>query len=495
MKFGSIVEALASHAAATPDHLCLVDEKKTCTYAQAWQYIRLFSESLKALGLKPGDRVVVHMNQSIEAMVAALGIHLAGGVFVPVEKNIADSRIIEIMTFTDAEILVAVQPIKHDCAFVDLNTLCQPGRQPGPADDQVTFPRPDALSEILFTTGTTGKTKGVMLSFRNQLDAAENVVQAAELTDQDVYMIPQALSHSSGIRRSYAALLAGAVLVIQNDLVFIKEFFDAMNRCRVTVLSLVPAYLALLLELASEELQKYRKQLRVVQLMSTPTPEAQKARLCELLPETRFFNSYGATEAGAIADFEFSRYPGKANCIGTANINSRIVFMDDDGYVMAETAKDRPGLVTCEGPTIMQGYWKDPDLTTTVLKGGRLILSDLGYTDEDGHICLLGRRDDVINTGGNKVSPTEIEELVMRMPGIKECACVPMPDKIMGHVPKLYVVMKSGHEFLQQEIYAYLSGRLEAFKVPRIIEQLDALPRTTGVGKINRKALIKEQTC
>jgi long-chain acyl-CoA synthetase len=212
-----------------------------------------------------------------------------------------------------------------------------------------------------------------------------------------------------------------------------------------------------------------------------------------LLPNVRLFITYGSTEATGSAHFEFSKYAPKPNCVGIENVNSKIVFVDDSGNLIGRATPDNPGIVATEGDTVMLGYWKDPELTAKYLINGKLISADLGYRDENGFIYVVGRRDDVIISGGNKISPFEIEDAVIELDDVKECACIPIPDKIygMGSVPKLFVVMKTGREFSQNEILRHLFEKLELFKLPRVIEQIDALPRTEGVGKISRKNLIK----
>ena len=137
----------------------------------------------------------------------------------------------------------------------------------------------------------------------------------------------------------------------------------------------------------------------------------------------------------------------------------------------------------------MKGYYKDETLTADTLRGGYVYSSDEGYWGEDGLVYMLGRRGDIINIGGMKVDPAEIEEKVNQHPQIEDCACVPMQDDIAGQAPKLFVVMKEGEEFLPISIRNYLNDKLESYKLPKIIEQMGKIPRTYN-GKIIRKKLI-----
>ena len=161
--------------------------------------------------------------------------------------------------------------------------------------------------------------------------------------------------------------------------------------------------------------------------------------------------------------------------------------MDDNGKVITAT-KDKPGCLFFEGPMTMAGYWKEPELTQKVLQDGKIFTNDIGYRGEDGYIYLLGRKDEVINSGGNKIAPVEVEETMLRCEKIEDCACIPVWDPVAGQIPKLYVVMKSGEELCQEELIRFLSERLEFFKIPKKIEQLDKLPRAYN-GKLLRKEL------
>jgi long-chain acyl-CoA synthetase len=139
----------------------------------------------------------------------------------------------------------------------------------------------------------------------------------------------------------------------------------------------------------------------------------------------------------------------------------------------------------------MMGYWLDPSLTDSVLSDKRLVMADIGYLGDDGMLYIMGRRDDVINTGGNKVAPYEIEELAMKLPFVRECVCVGVTDKIKGYVPKLYVVTRDNEEYSQKEIYNFLSTHLETYKLPKYIEEVEAIPKTSDFGKPRRNILME----
>ena len=202
------------------------------------------------------------------------------------------------------------------------------------------------------------------------------------------------------------------------------------------------------------------------------------------------FNDFGSTEACGSAYFEWSAFDPKPDCVGVESLHSRIVFLDDDDSVLEHTDRAHPGIIATEGGTLMTGYLNAPDLTAEVFRDGRVLSSDLGWRGSDGMVYFLGRRDNIIVSGANKISPVEIEDVVSRIAEVKECACVGVPDEIMGQVPVLFVVWDR-EPLPIDRLTAELEKRVDRFKIPRPenIHVIDALPRTAGTGKVIKRKL------
>ena len=211
--------------------------------------------------------------------------------------------------------------------------------------------------------------------------------------------------------------------------------------------------------------------------------------LCRLLPRTRLYNTYASTETGIISTYNFNDGHPQAGCLGRPMKHSRLFITEE-------------GTIACQGPTLMTGYVGDPELTATVLRDSdignhqyptsntqqpTLFTSDCGIIDEEGRLHLSGRADDVINVGGFKVAPAEVEDAAMSMPGIADCICISAAHPIVGRALKLLVVMAPGEEFDKRVIARYLKTRLEPYKIPLLYEQVDKVSRTYN-GKLNRKA-------
>lgn len=466
----TILSMIQYYAENMPAQVCLIDAARDekITYASFWTQILKYASSVQ-----PDQHYILQTRQTIAHMIAFYGIQAAGSVAIPVEANVTDERLAELSKQFDAQIL----PLEY--------TL-------GDKEVQFVPPDPERIACVICTTGTTGKSKGVMSSFRCRFCGADNVRYSYEITPDDIALVPQVLSHSGGLRRVEAMLVSGGTAVIMGAAMLFGNVFGAIKKYHCTILQFVPAQVAQILERAERLLLEVAPQIRIISVGSAVIPERDKERLRELLPGVRLFNDFGSTEAIGSAYFEWSAFPSKPDCVGVASLHSNIVFLDENGDVIKNSSRAYPGIIATEGGTLMSGYLNAPALTAEVMKNGRVLSADLGYQDEDGMIYILGRKDDIIVSGANKISPAEIEDAVLRIPGVRECACVPKPDKVMGHMPALFVVWEK--EALPSDKLIRLLGKaVDRFKIPRSenIYITDILPRTPGTGKILKHELVE----
>lgn len=464
----TILSRLQYFAKNTPDKICLVDavSGEQSTYASFWSQILKY-----ALTIQAEKRYILQTRQTIAHLVAFYGVQVAGSIAIPVEATATKERLGELAGQFQAEIL----PVEY--------TL---------SDKEAVFvpPDPEQIACVICTTGTTGRSKGVMSSFRCRFCGADNVRYSYEITADDTALIPQVFSHSGGLRRVEAMLVSGASAVIMGAAMLFGNVFGAIQKYHCNILQFVPAQVAQILKRAEKLLLKAAPQIRIVSVGSAVIPEQDKERLRELLPEVRLFNDFGSTEAIGSAYFEWSAFPEKPGCVGVASLHSKLVFLDDNGVVMENSSRDCPGILATEGGTLMSGYLNDPKLTAEVMRDGRVLSSDWGYQGEDGMIYILGRKDDMIVSGANKISPIEIENAVLQIPGVKECACVAKPDSVMGQMPALCIAWEN-EPLPSDEVVKALGGKMDRFKIPRAenVYTIDALPRTFGTGKIMKHEL------
>jgi acyl-coenzyme A synthetase/AMP-(fatty) acid ligase len=175
--------------------------------------------------------------------------------------------------------------------------------------------------------------------------------------------------------------------------------------------------------------------------------------------------------------------------VGKPYPGTDLKFLDEGGFPKENVSHRDFGIIACKNDSVMSGYWKEPELTNSTIVDGYVVMADVGYRDDDGFVYLAGRRDDVIVSGGHKIAPYEVENIASQIPGVSECVCIPREDKIAGFVPVLIVAMEEGAEFSAKEIAERLAERIEGYKMPRSIHQINEMPRVGNTRKIDRRKL------
>lgn len=486
--FRSVVEAVFSHAENTPDKLCLADETRSVTYSQYKEEICKMASHLVSLGVEKSDRVLVEASQTVSYLGLELALQLIGAVFVPIERNCAWNKIVRLISVSGAKFAVTMKPAQENVE-VKVLTLAEIVKASEKEEQYKygSFPESDDVSEILFSTGTTGAEKGIIISHDNNIALAENVMYGVKMLEDNVEMIPSPLNHSHGLRRYYGNMVKGATVILITGAMNVLKFFQMMDQYKVNSLDLVPTALSVLLKLSKNKFAEYKDIIRYIQFGSAPLVVADMEAIKGMLPNTRLYNFYGSTESGCICIYDFNTDKDKPKCIGKPAHNVKIVIVDEDRNEI-ESSPDSTGLVASFGRMNMLGYWNDEAETAKVMADGFVYSNDEAYFDEDGDIILLGRKGDVINTGGNKVSPEEIEEAARKHESVTDCGCIGVPDSIKGSVPKLFVQIKDGYEFEPISLRTHLTTLLEPYKVPEYIVQIDKIPRSFN-GKILRRVL------
>ena len=424
---------LRQHAEETPDRTAVICDGETISYAALYQRVQA-----RAATLPQGQVVVFRSSQTVDFLVTYFAIHLAGSVAAPLERDTPEPLFQEITA-----------------------SLTGSDLPPGSAD-------------ILYTTGTTGRSKGVIISHRTILADAENLIAGQGFSRDLVFIINGPLNHIGSLSKLFPVVMLGATLYILNGMRDLNAFFDALDYPAPKMATFfVPATIRMLLQFAPERLASYANKLDFIESGAAPLAHADMLRLCELLPHTRLYNTYASTETGIIATYNFNDGQCLQGCLGRPMPHSRLVITSE-------------GLIACQGDTLMTGYVNDPELTATILHDDTIFTADMGHIDEEGRLRLEGRQGDVINVGGYKVAPTEVEDAALSLPQVNDCICIAVDHPLTGQALKLLVVTPEGQPFDKRQIARALKAQLETYKVPLLYEQVEKIQRTYN-GKINRK--------
>ncbi|MBQ9841918.1 MAG: acyl--CoA ligase [Clostridia bacterium] len=480
----SIVKSIYEHSLSQPQKTALIAPDRTVDYATLWKMVAGMAALLKEKGLKKGERVILEANHTVEFLVMCYGIHLAGGVHAPVEHAAPEERVSAIAAeITPAMILTGEHPLENFSV-----TLDELAAYDGPLPE---FPTEDMLQEILFTTGTTGKSKGVMITHYGQMNMCQSQNAVLNYSIDNVWLIPTPMNHAAGLRKTHMSMVRGSTVLLMAGFTNLKLFFDNIKNYHVTSIYLPPSGVHYVLMLGAKELAKYDDQLDFLYSSSSALPGGDKEKLISLLPNVRKFDAYGGSEVGAVCYIDYNAVSGNTKCVGKPNPGVDIYIVDEHYNRMEDATADNPGIIAIRSNTVTAGYWNEPELTANTIQDGVIYMTDLGYM-ENGYLYLVGRRDDVINVGGLKIAPTEVEDVALRHPTVDECVCIPYEDRVYGRVVKMLVKLNEGCELDAKALSDYLLDKLEAYKVPKYIVAVEDIPRTFN-GKIDRKRIIAEQ--
>ena len=422
---------LKQDAELYPTKTAIICGDKSLTFCELWNAVCKTAETL------PKDEIVVfRASQDIDFMVKYLALHINGSVAVPVEKDLPENSFNEIIEF--------LKPCK---------------------------PTPE-VADILFTTGTIGKKKGVMIPHRAIIGNGENVIEVQGFDHDSTFITTGPMSHIASLSKISPVLIKGATLIITEGMKNVNDFFDAMDLpFQKFGTFLVPSAIRILLQFSEDRLRKYASKIDFIETGAAAISTSDIQKLCEVLPNSRLYNSYASTETGLVCSYNFNDGKCLEGCCGRPTSRTNVIISPE-------------GLIACQGKTIMTGYACDDELTNKVLIDNTIFTSDFGEIDQDGNLRILGRSDDIINTGGFKVAPTEVENVALSIPQIADCICVPAPHPVLGTALKLIYVTKAA--ISKKEIALFIKSKVESFKVPFYYEESDKIQRTFN-GKLDRK--------
>lgn len=430
---------IEQHARLCPQKTAIVFGEEKCSYAELWERVSRRMKELKHIDR--GQVCCLRAVTSIDFLISYFALHKVGGVAVPLEKSLPD-----------------------ETYKIISQKMCS-------------YKVPEGAADILYTTGTTGKSKGVIISHRTILADAENLIDGQGFSRDLAFVINGPLNHIGSLSKIYPVIMLGGTVILVDGLKDINKFFEAFNYPAAKMATfLVPASIRMLIQFSSEKIKALAEKMEFIETGAAAISQSDMLELCRLLPHTRLYNTYASTETGIICTYNYNDGKCVSGCLGKPMKHSSITISDK-------------GKIICYGDTLMSGYVDDPEMTASILRDGAIFTSDVGKIDENGMLHLIGREGDVINVGGFKVAPTEVEDAALAFPDVEDCVCVPVDHKITGKALKLLVVMKCEKNLDGRELALFLKSRLETYKVPLLYSQIEHVERTFN-GKINRKYYI-----
>jgi len=510
-----VEEFLEFSAGRFPDKIALVCGSRRLSYREIEEQSNQLANAMIALGIQRGDRVAIYVENSVEAVLSIFGTLKAGAVFLMVNPTTKPEKLSYILNNCRAkgwichgtklasmrnywsqtphlENVIVVGQKSSDfvggamrcVALEDLlaynvhSTRCPPKK--GIDID---------LAALLYTSGSTGNPKGVMMTHLNIVSAATSITTYLEKVPDDVILNVLPLSFDYGLYQVLMGFKVGGTIVLEPSFTYPHAVIEKIAHEKVTGFPVVPTIVAILLQM---DLTKYDfSSLRYITNTAATLPAHHIFQLRKLFPRIKIYSMYGLTECKRVSYLPPDQIDIRPTSVGKGMPNEEVYIADEHGNRLG------PGVVgelVVRGAHVMRGYWEMPEATEKVLKPGPLpgetvlYTGDLFRMDEEGYLYFVGRKDDIIKSRGEKVSPKEVENVLYGIEGVAEAAVVGVPDEVLGQAIKAVIQLKEGVTCSERDILRHCAQHLEDYMVPKFVEFRDVLPKTAN-GKINRREL------
>jgi len=480
-----------------PDSPAVVDTaaKLTLTFTELDLRCRSIAGGFSALGLRPGDRVALLMANGHTYIESYVALPAAGFVIVPINTRLADPEIEYILRDAGVRALITDRPpsaienvVEHVIRVADdFEHLIASASTPTELDELHAVDEHD-LAGLFYTGGTTGPSKGVMLTHRNLIANMWNTINCCEMRADDRYLVMSPMFHAAGTYAVLASLALGATQVTVPA--FDPEVvLDVIAAEGITTTLAVPTMMVALCESQSRR-PRDSTSLRLLTHGASPVAVETVRRFHQLFPGTAMIHLYGATELSplttALADEQDELGGPRERSCGQPVLGCRVAIIDSDGNHLPA---GESGEVVVRGDNVMAGYWNKPEETAAVLRNGWYRTGDVGWIDSQGFLFLVDRAKDMIVSGGENVYSTEVEQALMTHPGVLECAVYGIPDPRWGEAVAATVVAREGIDLTDTELVEHCRSLIAGFKVPRRIEVIaDPLPKSAA-GKILKREI------
>ncbi|WP_037623651.1 acyl-CoA synthetase [Streptomyces aureus] len=490
----------ARRARKTPDRIAVVHEDRTWTYRELHERVLRLAHALRGLGAGPGDRIAYlgpNHPAFLETLFAAGAL---GAVFVPLNTRLAAPELAHNLSDSGSTVLVhapeqagaaraaaAAAGVRHRIALAGPDDSAPgyeellAGAGTGALDESV---MPDDPCIIMYTSGTTGRPKGAVLTHGNITWNSVNVLVDTDLAGDEVTLVAAPLFHTAGLNMTCLPTLLKGGRVVLLGAFDAERVLELVESLRVTYLFGVPTMydaMAARPRWATTDMSS----LRTVNCGGAPVPARTIAAYLER--GLAFSQGYGMTEASpGVLYLDKEQTSAKAGSAGVPH------FFTDTRLVRADGRDAGPGErgeILVQGPHVMTGYWGRPEETEAAFtEGGWLRTGDVARVDADGYAYIVDRVKDMFVSGGENVYPAEVEEVLLTHPAVEECAVIGVPDPVWGEVGRAVVVLRPGSRADRHDILGHLTGRLAKYKIPKSLVVTDTLPRTAS-GKIVKPAV------
>jgi len=468
-----------------------LDKKFVLNHNECITYGDLYANSLKIASylkeqIGTGKNIVLISHNNVFFITAYLGILKSGNICIPLNFAIEQSNLDHILSITESSIVFASKAVLKKVSFKNVKTIIDEDEFEKIIENQSTviFDKEfsdEKLAEIIFTSGSTGEPKGVMISHKNIMANTDSIIKYLHITSSDIICVVLPFYYCYGLSLLHTHLKVGASIVLNNNFMFLGTVINDLIKYKCTGFAGVPSHFQMLLKKSTSFKTTEFPDLRYVTQAGGKLHNVFIEEFIDAFPNIDFFVMYGQTEATArLSYLEPGKVREKLGSIGKAIPDVELKIVDDLGE---EVGIGIEGELVAKGKNIMGGYYKNQDDTAETIVKGWLRTGDIAKKDKDGYIYIVARKKEIIKVGGQRVSPKEIEEVILSVPNVIDCTIESIYDEVLGEALKAKIVIVSldNQDKIKELILKSCRSKLALYKIPQVFEFIDNLSvKSTG---------------
>ena len=474
----NLIDFLKKNVENHGDKIAVIDNEREITFIELYEKVEKFSNNIKILNQE--EIISLISENSISFIIAYLGIINSGKIVHLISPEISEINLFNQLRSSKSKNIICNQLMKKKILnFNSIKTtifdieeilLKHNNKEIGSSQNKLAY--------LIYTSGTTAEPKGVTVSHSMIEFTTKNIVKVLGYSNSDIDLLPLPLNHSFGLGCIHTSLYVGSTLVLLKNASNLEEILESLKKYKITTLAAIPATLTKILSFENKKLEDYFSEIRLIITNSTAIPKKTVIQFKEILKKGNLATYYGLTEASRSTFMVFDKNNQREESVGkcSPNVEIKIVNKEENSLKL--------GNIFIKGENVIKKYWNNVEADKNIFENW-LKTGDTGYFDKEGYLFLKGRSDEIINVGGEKVMPIEIEQTIKNIPGVEDVVAFGIEHEIFGQTIKLNIIKSKNSDIDKAQILSYCIKNLERFKIPSKIDFVEKIPKT-DYGKVKR---------